>query len=345
MQPNLYDLSLEELEALMATWGEPTYRASQVWTWLYQHLATDVHEMTSLPKSLREHLEQETRLEVPSVLAQQTSLDGATRKDLLELADGERIEVVLMHYIDRHTACISSQVGCSLACEFCATGQMGFERNLSSGEIVAQVLHVARVLEAEGEQLTNVVLMGMGEPFLNYDNVMSAIQRLHDPDGFNMGQRRFTISTAGIVPGMRRFTDEDTQINLSVSLHAATNALRRQLMPINQRYSLDDVLLAVQDYIEATNRRVTFEWVLIHEVNDTVQQAEALAARIKGMLVHVNLIPMNPTTAYDARPSHQEHIEAFTEVLERYHISYTMRLRRGIDIQAGCGQLRQREGR
>jgi len=341
-KPNLYDLDAGEIEALLTTWGEPRYRAQQVWVWLYKHLATEVEQMSSLPKALRARLQEETRLDVPAVLAVQEAIDGETRKDLLELHDGEQVEVVLMRYIDRRTACVSTQVGCAVGCQFCATGQMGFRRHLSSGEIVAQVLHLERELRAQDQRLTNVVYMGMGEPLLNYDNTLKSIYRLMDPEGLQMGQRRITLSTAGIVPGIRRFTAEDIQVNLAVSLHAATDRLRNTLMPINQRYGLDALFAALQDYIKRTNRQVTFEWVLIEGVNDTPEQAQALAARVTGMLAHVNLIPLNPTEGYVGNPSSPDRIEAFTELLDQKHIPYTLRLGRGADIRAGCGQLRAR---
>jgi 23S rRNA (adenine2503-C2)-methyltransferase len=339
---NLYDLDLPALEALLETWGEPRYRAKQIWQWLYVHLVTDVAEMTSLPKTLRERLDAETRLSVPLVLARQESLDGETRKDLLQFEDGHTVEVVLMRYIERRSACISTQVGCAVGCQFCATGQMGFQRNLTAGEIVTQVLHLARELNAQNQKLSNVVLMGMGEPLLNYNHTLAAIRTLIHPDGFQMGQRRITLSTAGIAPGIRRFADEGLQVNLAVSLHAATDALRNELLPINRKHNLNELFGAISDYLTKTNRRVTFEWVLIDGVNDTLEQAEALAARTVGMLVHINLIPLNPTVGYAGQPSSAERIEAFTAILERRHIPFTLRLRRGGDIQAGCGQLRAR---
>jgi len=340
---NLYDLDSSEMEALITSWGEPSYRARQIWVWLYKHLAADISEMTSLSKALREKLSEETTLYIPPVLAEQESLDGETRKDLLQMVDGEKVEVVLMHYINRDSACLSTQVGCALGCKFCATGQMGFVRNLTSGEIVSQALHVQRALLARGRKLTNIVLMGMGEPLNNYDHTLAAMRRFIDPEGFQFGQRRITLSTAGVVPGIRKLAREGLQVNLAISLHAATDALRTQIMPINKRYPLDELFSAVNTYIEKTNRRVTFEWALMNDLNDTMEQAEALAARIEGMLAHVNLIPLNPTGDYAMQPSAPENIEAFTAILDRHHINYTVRLRRGIDIQAGCGQLRRRE--
>jgi 23S rRNA (adenine2503-C2)-methyltransferase len=340
---NLYDLDLPQLEALLADWKQPRYRADQLWEWLYVRLATDFEQLTTLPKSLRERLAAETTLYVPPVLAQQESLDGETRKDLLQMVDGEQVEVVLMRYINRRSACLSTQVGCALKCSFCATGQMGFVRDLTSGEIVTQALHFQRELAVQGQRLSNVVLMGMGEPLLNYKNTLAAIRRLIHPQGFQMGQRRITLSTSGIVPGIYRLADEGLQVNLAISLHAAMDDLRSELMPINRRYALDELFKALYVYLTKTNRRVTFEWVMIDGVNDTLQQAEALAARLAGMLAHVNLIPLNPSTGYKGQPSAPERIEAFTAVLDRQHISYSARLRRGIDIRAGCGQLRRRK--
>jgi 23S rRNA (adenine2503-C2)-methyltransferase len=342
-KPNLYNLTLEELQALYASWNEPPYRANQTWEWLYQHMVTEPEQMTSLSKSLRVRLTAETTVDMPRILAQQESMDGETRKDLLEFSDGATVEVVLMRYIDRRSACLSTQVGCAVGCRFCATGQMGFKRQLRSGEIVTQALHLQRELMSQGQTLTNIVLMGMGEPMLNYDNTLSAIRCMIHPKGMGIGQRRITLSTAGIAPGITRFAREDLQVNLAVSLHAATDDLRSQLMPVNRRYDLNALFSVIQKYIDRTNRRVTFEWVLIEQVNDTEEQALALAARLSGMLAHVNLIPLNPTTGFDGRPSSPERIEAFTHILDRKHIPYSLRLSRGNDIRAGCGQLRENQ--
>jgi 23S rRNA (adenine2503-C2)-methyltransferase len=344
-KPNLLDLDHSQLESLLESVGQPRYRADQIWQWLYKQLATEIQDMTSLPKALRAKLEEVAVLHTPRVLTTQESLTAETRKDLLEMRDGEQVEVVLMRYIERRTVCVSTQVGCAIGCQFCATGQMGFQRNLSSGEIVAQVLHFERTLRAQGRRVTNIVFMGMGEPLLNYDNTLAAITRLMDPAGLQIGQRRMTLSTAGISTAIRRFSKEKLQVNLAVSLHAATDELRSELMPVDRRHDLDALLAAVQEYINRTNRQVTFEWVLIDGVNDTPEQAAALAARIAGMLVHVNLIPLNPTDGYPGLPSSEEHIAAFTDILDRRHIPYTLRLRRGGDIQAGCGQLRARTRR
>ncbi|HUV89337.1 MAG TPA: 23S rRNA (adenine(2503)-C(2))-methyltransferase RlmN [Anaerolineae bacterium] len=339
---SLYDLDLSALQSLLAGWGEPDYRARQLWEWLYVHLATGFDQMTSLPRPLRERLAAETGLEVPPVVNTIQSADGETRKDLLRLEDGETVEAVLMRYRERRTACISTQVGCTIGCVFCATGQMGFHRNLTSGEIVAQVLHFARMLRSEGQPLTNVVLMGMGEPLLNYEATLAAIRRLTDPQGFGLGQRHVTLSTAGLVPGIERLAGEGLQITLAISLHAATDSLRNQLVPTNRRYDLDALFEACHRYVQRTGRRISVEWALIEGVNDTRQQAQALAARLAGLLAHVNLIPLNPTSGYAGRPSSHTALAAFTATLEQHHIPYTLRVRRGIEIQAGCGQLRQR---
>jgi 23S rRNA (adenine2503-C2)-methyltransferase len=344
----LYDLDLPILQSVLESWGEPAYRARQLWKWLYVHLADSFEQMTNLPKSLRERLASETTIGAPEVADTLLSEDGATRKDLLRLADGEAVEAVLMRYERRRTACISTQVGCPVGCAFCATGQMGFRRNLTGGEIVAQALHFARLLHTRQDRLTNIVLMGMGEPLLNYDATLAAIRRLTDPQGLNIGQRHITLSTVGIVPGIKRLADEaghhggPLQVTLAISLHAATDQLRDQLIPMNRRYNLDALLEACHYYIQRTGRRVSFEWALIAGVNDTPQQAQALAARLAGVLAHVNLIPLNPTTEYGGEPVQKEALDAFAKELDRRLISYTVRLRRGIDIQAGCGQLCQR---
>ncbi len=244
-----------------------------------------------------------------------------------------------MRYEKRNTLCISTQAGCAMGCVFCATGQMGFKRHLSSGEIVAQVMYYARMLHDQGEAVTNVVVMGMGEPFHNYDNTLSAIDRLNDPDGYNFGARRFTISTVGLVPAIRRFAAEKRQVNLAISLHAAEDTLRTSMLPVNKRYPIDELLEACRDYVAITGRRITFEWALINEINDTPEQAHLLAKKLKGLLCHVNAIPLNPTQGFSGKATTRERAEKFKEILDSSGISCTIRLRRGIDIQAGCGQL------
>lgn len=338
---NLYDLTRDDLRARLAEWGEPAYRADQIWRWLYQHKASSFDQMTNLPRALRARLAAETTLAVLEPVAEQRSLDGETVKWLFRLGDGQLIESVLMRYDDgRRTACISTQAGCAMGCVFCATGQMGFARHLTPGEIVAQPVALARRLDAEGERLSNVVMMGMGEPLHNYDATLAAIRTMTDPGGLGIGQRHITVSTVGLVPAIRRLAGEGVQVTLAVSLHAATDAERDRLLPVNRRYPLSDLIAACRDYFAQTGRRVTFEWALIHGRNDTPDQARALGRLLKGLTCHVNLIPLNPTEGYAGGPSSPERVEAFRRVLEEHGIPSTVRVRRGIDIQAGCGQLK-----
>jgi 23S rRNA (adenine2503-C2)-methyltransferase len=296
--------------------------------------------MNNLPAPLREKLKAETMLGNMTIAAERQSKDG-TLKRLYRLPDGQFIESVLMPYEDgRRTACISTQAGCAMGCVFCATGQMGFVRHLTSGEIVQQALYFARILEAEEDRLSNVVLMGMGEPLHNYDATLTAIERLTAPDGLGIGQRHITLSSVGLVPAIRRFADEGLQVKLAISLHAATDEERSALLPVNKRWNLEELLDACRYYIEKTGRRVTFEWALIAHENDTPEQAETLGKLLQGINCHVNLIPLNPTQGYTGKPSDPERVEAFMKILERYGVSSTVRVRRGIDIDAGCGQLK-----
>lgn len=339
---NLYDLSLDELAAWLGDLKQPPFRAEQIWHWLYQRPVASFEEMTNLPQVLREELGQAAALLPFHPAARQNSSDGQTQKVLFQLGDGHYIETVLMGYHKRRTICVSTQAGCAMGCVFCATGQMGFMRNLSVGEIVAQVVYFARELAAQGDHVTNVVMMGMGEPLHNYANTLAAVDRLTDPDGLNLGARKITISTVGLVPAMRRYADERRQTPLAVSLHAATDAERDKLIPINRRWPLAALMDACRYYVEQTGRRLTFEWALIEGENDTPQQAQALGQLVQGLLCHVNLIPLNPTAGYSGGPSSLARVEAFQRELGRYGLTSTVRVRRGIDIQAGCGQLRDR---
>lgn len=338
-----YDLDLPELTTLVETWGEKRFRARQIWEGLYKHFYQSAEDFTTLPKGLREKMAAHLIFMPLTPTLKLDSSDNHTRKTLFALPDGQRIEAVLMRYDKRRTLCISTQVGCAMGCVFCATGQMGFRRHLTSGEIVAQVMYYAHLLHAEGLNVTNVVLMGMGEPFHNYDNTMAAIDRLNDPDGYNFGARRFTISTSGLVPSIQRFAREKRQVNLAISLHASQNEARTGMMPVNKRWSIEELIDACRDYVAATGRRVTFEWALIHEVNDTPAEARRLSALLKGLLCHVNAIPLNPTTGYSGKPTDPDRAHAFKAILEQNGIPCTIRMRRGIDIQAGCGQLASRE--
>jgi 23S rRNA (adenine2503-C2)-methyltransferase len=342
-KPFIYDLDIEGLKSLLTTLGEPVYRAQQIWQGLYQNLWTSPGEFSNLPKSLREKLGEELRWSAlaPEMVLQ--SKDGETIKTLFRLADDREIEAVLMRYKARRTLCISTQAGCAMGCVFCATGQMGFKRHLTSGEIVAQVMYYAHQLKEQGEQVTNVVVMGMGEPFHNYQNTLHAIDRLNDPRGYNLGARRFTISTVGLVPFIRKFANEKRQVNLAISLHAADNESRSALLPVNRKYPIEEVIQACHYYVEHTGRRVTFEWALIRDVNDTPEIAHRLAHLLKGLICHVNVIPLNPTQKYPGQATTRERAQVFADVLNQANIPCTIRIRRGIDIQAGCGQLASRE--
>jgi 23S rRNA (adenine2503-C2)-methyltransferase len=339
MKQNLYDLKLSDVRSLVEELGEPKFRAEQIWQGLYQSRWSDLEEFTTLPLDLR--MELDRRYALGGLRQEKTlsSSDGHTRKYLYRLQDQSAIETVLMGYDQRETVCISSQVGCAMGCSFCATGNMGFFRNLTRGEIIEQVVKSAAIVNAEGKELTNVVFMGMGEPFHNYENVLSAVGVLNDPEGFGMGMRRFTISTVGIVPGILKFAAEGSQINLAISLHAADDQLRSSILPVNKKYPISSLMDACNTYLQQTNRRVTIEWALIEGVNDSRDQAGKLVQLLMGKLFHVNLIQLNPFDHFPGQPSPDQAAADFQGTLQQAGIPCTIRLRRGIDIQAGCGQL------
>jgi 23S rRNA (adenine2503-C2)-methyltransferase len=341
--PGIYDQSLESLASFLKEVKEPPFRAKQILRNLYVALEENPRQMTDLPAALREALGRKFNFQPLQLDTRITSSDRRTRKFLFLLPDLAPVETVLMLYDRRQTGCISTQSGCGIGCRFCATGQMGLRRSLTAGEIAAQALYLARVLRAEGKPLTNLVLMGMGEPFLNYDATLAAINRLTDPEGFGFGARRITVSTVGIVPGIERFTREHSQVNLALSLHAADDELRNRLVPINRTYPIEALFQACDAYIQATNRRVSLEWALIDGMNDSPSQARRLAALIRTLLakplVHVNLIPLNPTRKFEGVPSQSDRVAAFRAVLDEERIACTVRVARGVDIAAGCGQL------
>ncbi len=343
---NLYDLTQPELVELMKRWGQPAFRAKQVWTQLYRNLAPSFDAMTDLPAALRERLKAEAQLGVLQLTREQTADDGDTRKVLWQLPDGNVLESVLMLYPDRATICISTQSGCAMGCVFCATGRMGLLRNLTPGQIVEQVLYFARGLRnntfdatSRHDHITNLVFMGMGEPFANYERWWASVERLHDPQGFNLGARNLTVSTVGLVPGIRRLANEKLPINLAISLHAPNDELRSALMPVNKKYPIAELMAATREYIELTHRRVSFEYVLLQGQNDEVEHAEQLADLIQGMLCHVNLIPWNPVLGAPLQRSHRKRIQQFQQVLLERGIGCTVRMERGVAIAAACGQL------
>jgi 23S rRNA (adenine2503-C2)-methyltransferase len=330
--PSRYDATREDLAELLA--GEPAFRVRQVWDGLHSRVVAPA-AMTELPAALRTHLDESLP---PALVVARESIsdDGDTIKWLWRLHDGALVETVLMHYADRSTVCVSSQAGCAMACGFCATGQAGFERQLTTGEIVEQV---ARAVErARPRRLSNVVLMGMGEPMANYDRVWPAIVRMHDDMG--LSARHLTISTVGIVPGIRRLAGEDLPVNLAVSLHAANDTLRDEMVPINKRYPLADLMDACADYLAAKGRRLSFEWALIAGVNDRGRDAEELAALARPLGAHVNLIPLNPTPGYATPGTPPEGVRRFRDALGALGVNATVRQNRGTEIDAACGQLR-----
>lgn len=338
---NLLNLTRDELRALIVSWDFSPVHAARLWYYLYYEAVTalDPAVMPDIPARLAERLQSECTLGPLPVAHEAQSADGFTRKYLLTLAGNRHIETVLMRFTGRVTACISSQVGCAMGCVFCATGQMGFTRHLAAAEIVAQALHVQRILKAQGERLRNVVLMGMGEPLHNYDAVMRACEIMRDSNGLALGARKITLSTVGVVPGIMRMADEASPIHLAVSLHAATQAERLKLVPAAKRWPLDQLIDACRYYVEKLNRRIFFEWTLIDGKNDTEEHAHAVGKLLAGMQAQVNLIPLNPTTGYTGTPGRTEAAKKFQAILATYNLPSTVRQRRGIDIAAGCGQL------
>ncbi len=343
----LYDLSLPELEARIVAMDQPKYRARQVWEWAYRHLVASYDEMANVPAALRQRLAAELPFPVLTPAGELASADGLTRKRLFRLHDGQLIESVLMLYDPRSdsrsraTVCVSSQVGCAMGCGFCATGQAGFTRNLTPGEMVGQVMTFAREQkQAEGRAITNVVFMGMGEPLANYSAVWRAVETLHSPEGFGLAARHITISTVGLTQGIRKLAGEPLQVGLAVSLHAPDDALRQRLITTAHRYPLAEIVDACRDYTKQTGRRVTFEYCLIDGVNDAPEQARSLAALLKGLICHVNLIPVNPTPDRSVRRPPRARTLAFQRELSARGVPCTVRVEKGAEISAACGQLR-----
>ena len=360
---DLLNLTNAQMRELFIAWGEPAYRADQVDRWIYQDLVADFQAMSNLPREFRARLAESATIGLPKTVTETSSTDKLVRKALLSLSDGQTIETVLMLYPDapgspeleephstprngstrlttgfsRRTVCISTQVGCPIGCPFCATGQAGYIRNLTPGEIIAQVLHMARI----ASPITNVVIMGMGEPFMKFDVTWQAIQSLVDPARFGLGARRITVSTSGEVPGIERMAREKLQVNLAISLHAPDDELRNQLVPLNRKYPLKDLLRAVRGYVEQTRRRVTFEYALMDNVNDRPEQARTLTQMLKGLLCHVNLIPLNPTARSPYGRTPYDRVKKFERILSDAGIPTTLRVEKGIEIAAGCGQLKQ----
>jgi 23S rRNA (adenine2503-C2)-methyltransferase len=348
-RPAVSELTEEQLAAWLRKHGEPPYRAKQVRRHATHGTERGFAELTDLPKSLRDALAESFRWSSVEPVREEASADGETRKALLELRDGHHIESVLMpHHGARNAVCVSTQAGCPMACAFCATGEMGLVRNLSAGEIVDQIRHWQRELAERRERVSHVVYMGMGEPFNNYEATLASVRSLIDPEKFGISPRRLTISTCGVVPGIDALAGEGLPINLAVSLHAPDDPTRSRIMPINRKWGVEEVLAAAARYVKRTKRRVTFEYVLLAGVNDSVETARSLAAAIArhgpNKDAHVNLIPYNPGAGGFRRPS-VERMEAFTKVLQDQGIAATLRISKGQDIAAGCGQLKVAEGK
>ncbi len=344
-RPGLSALGEAELRAWLAERGEAGYRARQILHAVWRGLAATADELRPLPATLRAALDEAFRIDTLVETELRISDGGRTEKALHLLSDGALIESVLMHYParptsrERHTVCISSQAGCAVGCPFCATGELGFSRDLETAEMLDQVRAAARRLRADGRRLTNVVFMGMGEPLLNLDRLLEAVTALTDPDRFGLGARHITVSTSGVVPGIRRLTALGPQFTLAISLHAARDALRDVLVPLNRRWPVAEVVAAARDHARATGRRVSYEYTMISGVNDTDEDARALAALLRGELAHVNLIPMNPVAHTPWTASPLPVVERFAEQLRAAGIPVTIRRNRGQEIGAACGQL------
>lgn len=336
---NLNELTQEELENYIVSIGEKKFHAKQIFKWIHREGVVSFDEMTDIAKSLREKLKEKTYLHVMEVLTCQVSKKDGTMKFLIQLPDQCAIESVLMRYHHGNTLCVSTQVGCKMGCKFCASTKDGFERSLLASEIEGQILTVQRYTK---EKISNVVYMGIGEPLDNYDNVVKSIRLINFPFGLNIGARHISLSTCGIVPNIYRLAEENIQCTLSISLHATTDEKRREIMPIAMRYSISELIKACRDYIKITGRRISFEYALIQGKNDTYEDAIALSKLLRGMIAHVNLIPVNEIKEKEYKKSKENHIEKFMNTLNSCGIVTTVRRELGTDIDAACGQLRKK---
>ncbi|MCX8129010.1 MAG: 23S rRNA (adenine(2503)-C(2))-methyltransferase RlmN [Clostridia bacterium] len=334
---NLLDCSIEELERLLTEMGQQRFRAKQIFQWLHKGV-TEIDSMSNLSKELREALKEKAYISMLKVHQKLVSEIDGTIKYLFELDDRNVIESVLMEYKHGYTACISSQIGCRMGCRFCASTGIGFDRHLTAGELLGQILTIQT---DTGKRIGNIVMMGIGEPLDNYENVLKFLRLVNHQEGINIGFRHISISTCGLVPEILKLSKENIPITLSISLHAPNDEIRENIMPINKKYSIDKIIEACKIYTEATKRRITFEYALIQGINDSRDNACELAKRIKGILCHVNLIPVNTVTGIDMRKSNRKQIEQFRSVLENNGIEATVRRELGSDINAACGQLRR----
>lgn len=340
---SIFSLDIEDWQTWLVNQKQPKFRAKQIFDWLYKKRVQSIDEMNNLPKDLRELLSKTFDFTTLSERKKQVASDGTT-KFLFELSDGNLIETVLMRHHYGYSVCVTTQVGCRIGCKFCASTLSGLKRNLEAGEIVAQVLRVQQYLDQSEGRVSHIVVMGIGEPFENYENLTRFIEIINAEQGLNIGARHITVSTSGIVPKIYDFAKQHPQVSFAISLHAPTDEMRSQLMPINRAYPLAKLMEAAKFYVNETNRRITFEYGLIKNVNDTVECAQKLADLLRGMNCHVNLIPVNyvPERGFDRTPV--EHIEQFEKTLKKRGINATVRRELGSDIDAACGQLRAKEG-
>ncbi|WLR53478.1 23S rRNA (adenine(2503)-C(2))-methyltransferase RlmN [Mesobacillus subterraneus] len=339
---SIYSLQLDELKDWLKDQGEKPFRAEQVFDWLYKKRAVSFEDMSNLSKTLRDKLEEHFVLTTLDTIIQQTSSDG-TIKFLFEMHDGKSIETVLMRHEYGNSVCVTTQVGCRIGCTFCASTLGGLKRNLEAGEIVAQVVKVQQALDETDERVSSIVIMGIGEPFDNYDNMLSFLKIVNHEKGLNIGARHITVSTSGIIPKIYQFADENMQINFAISLHAPNSELRSRLMPINRAYKLPDLMDSVRYYVNKTGRRISFEYGLFGGVNDQVEHAEELADLVKGIKCHINLIPVNYVPERDYVRTPKSQIFKFERTLRDRGVNVTIRREQGHDIEAACGQLRAKE--
>ena len=341
---SLYDFSLIELEKEMERLGQKKYRANQVFSWLYQKRVNSISDMSDISLSFRNVLEEEYEIYLPIISKKQVSYDG-TVKMLLEYRDGSRVETVLMRYDYGNAICVSSQVGCNMGCKFCASGLLKKQRDLTSGEMVAQVLKMQEYLDEEGkgERVSHIVIMGSGEPFDNYDNVIRFIHICNDQKGLAIGARHITVSTSGIAPRIKDYSLEGIQVNLAISLHASNDEIRNKLMPVNKAYPLKTLFAAIREYEKNANRRVTIEYILLKGINDSLENADELVELLKGTFAYVNLIPYNEVEENEFRRSDKSAVRAFYERLKLKGVNVTIRKEFGTDIDAACGQLRAKK--
>lgn len=335
---NILDFTLEELKEWMKENGESAFRAKQIFDWIYKKEVFSFEDMKNISKTLISKLSENFYIGIPEVIDSLSSSEDGTRKMLLGLSDGNIIECVIMRYKYGNSICVSTQIGCRMGCKFCASTLEGMVRNLTAGEILSEVLIGQKLL---GERISNIVLMGSGEPLDNYDNVMKFLELVNADYGLNIGQRHITLSTCGLVPKIRDMADKEMQVTLAISLHAVSDEKRRTIMPIANKYSISEILDACNYYIEKTGRRITFEYSLVSGVNDTKEDAKSLGRLLKGMLCHVNLIPVNEIKENEFKKSTKKDIEAFLNTLKTYGVEATVRREMGSDINAACGQLRR----